>query len=145
MTASHPERDESPARSAEPPRADRFDGQLDTTAQLMNRITSQLGSQLSLVSLNGTRRPAPPPLVLAAHGSRDPRALSTVRALAERVRELRPHLTVRLGHIDVSDPPLSGTLASLGGGQGAGAVLVPLLLGRGHHVRRDLPRAAAAA
>ncbi|MFJ4893151.1 sirohydrochlorin chelatase [Streptomyces sp. NPDC088788] len=145
MTASHPERDESPARSVEPPRADRFDGQLDTTAQLMNRITSQLGSQLSLVSLNGTRRPAPPPLVLAAHGSRDPRALSTVRALAERVRELRPHLTVRLGHIDVGDPTLSGTLASLGGGQGAGAVLVPLLLGRGHHVRRDLPRAAAAA
>ncbi|MEW2167989.1 CbiX/SirB N-terminal domain-containing protein, partial [Streptomyces sp. NPDC007084] len=113
MTASHPARDESSARPAGPPRrADRFDGQLDTTAQLMNRITSQLGSQLSLVSLNGTRRPAPPALVLAAHGSRDPRALGTVRALAERVRELRPHLTVRLGHIDLNDPPPAAALAS---------------------------------
>ncbi|WTL44209.1 hypothetical protein OG244_27650 [Streptomyces brevispora] len=30
---------------------------LDSTAQLLTRITAQLGTQLSLVSLNGTRRP----------------------------------------------------------------------------------------
>ncbi|WP_405887721.1 sirohydrochlorin chelatase [Streptomyces sp. NBC_01136] len=112
----------------------------------MNAITSQLGSQLSLVSLNGTRRPPPPPLVLVAHGSRDPRALSTVRTLIERVRELRPHLSVHLGHIELNEPLLADTLASLDHPKdgAVGAVLVPLLLSRGYHVKRDIPEAAAA-
>lgn len=109
----------------------------------MNRITSQLGSQLSLVSLNGTRRPAPPALVLVGHGSRDPRALSTVRTLIERIRELRPHLSVHLGHIELNEPLLTDTLASLGGKK-EDAVLVPLLLSRGYHVKHDIPEAVAA-
>ncbi|GAA3371311.1 hypothetical protein GCM10020367_21470 [Streptomyces sannanensis] len=56
---------------------------LDSTAQLLTRITHQLRSQLSHVHLNGTRRPmtptavpsgvpsAAPALVAVAHGSRD--------------------------------------------------------------------------
>ncbi|MFF4346563.1 sirohydrochlorin chelatase [Streptomyces sp. NPDC001530] len=143
MTASNPPRDESLYRpGGPPPRGAHPDSHLDSTAQLMNRITSQLGSQLSLVSLNGTRRPAAPALVLVAHGSRDPRALSTVRTLMERIRELRPHLSVRLGHIELNEPLLPDTLASLDSGQ---AVLVPLLLSRGYHVKHDIPEAAAAA
>ncbi|WP_327359319.1 sirohydrochlorin chelatase [Streptomyces sp. NBC_01304] len=109
----------------------------------MNRITAQLGDQLSHVSLSGRRRPEPPPtLVLAAHGSRDPRTLATVTSLLNRVRELRPSLPVRLGHIELNEPLLTDTLAALGPGR---AVLVPLLLGRGYHVKQDLPAAAAAA
>lgn len=83
-----------------------------------------------------------PTLVVVAHGSRDPRALRTVRALLRQVQEHRPGLTVRLGHIEIERPSLADTLASLGGGR---AVLVPLLLGPGHHITYDLPRAAAAA
>ncbi|MCX4991095.1 sirohydrochlorin chelatase [Streptomyces sp. NBC_00568] len=143
MTASNLARDESSHRpGGPPPRGAHLEDPLDSTAQLMNRITSQLGSQLSLVSLNGTRRPAPPALVLVAHGSRDPRALATVRTLIERVRELRPQLPVRLGHIELNEPLLRDTLTSLAGLQDA--VLVPLLLGRGYHVRRDIPETAAA-
>ncbi|WP_435867505.1 sirohydrochlorin chelatase [Streptomyces xanthophaeus] len=82
-----------------------------------------------------------PTLVAVAHGSRDPRALLTAGALLERVRELRPRLDVRLGHIELNQPLLPDTLRAT---QGA-AVLVPLLLGRGHHVKRDLPAAAARA
>ncbi len=82
-----------------------------------------------------------PTLVAVAHGSRDPRALHTALALLERVRELRPRLDVRLGHIELNRPLLGDTLRELRGE----AVLVPLLLGRGHHVKRDLPAAAAAA
>lgn len=105
MTASNPARDESSQRpGGPPPRGAHPEGHLDSTAQLMNRIAGQLGSQLSLVSLDGTRRPPPPALVLVAHGSRDPRALATVRSLMERVRELRPHLSVRLGHIELNEP-----------------------------------------
>lgn len=114
---------------------------LDSTAHLMNRISSQLASQLSLVSLDGRRRPAPPALVVVAHGSRDPRALSTVRTLLDKVRDLRPGLPVHLGHIELNEPLLPDTLASLGDSE---AILVPLLLSRGYHVKRDIPEMAAA-
>ena len=133
---------------------------LDSTAQLLTRITAQLGTQLSLVSLNGTRRPmdrtpqqpphgnvspltpTAPALVAVAHGSRDPRALHTVTELLARVRELRPGLDVRLGHIELNEPLLPHTLRALGSGE---AVLVPLLLGRGYHVKQDIPEAVAGA
>ncbi|MFE6158522.1 sirohydrochlorin chelatase [Streptomyces sp. NPDC056486] len=134
MTPSNPLRDESGSTP------------LESTAQLMDRITSQLGTQLDRVSLSGTRRTAPrtapaPALVVVGHGSRDPRALATVTALIERVRELRPGLTVRLGHIELNEPLLTDTLAAATGS----AVLVPLLLGRGYHVKHDIPEAAAGA
>ncbi|MGW3092111.1 sirohydrochlorin chelatase [Streptomyces sp. NPDC001102] len=113
----------------------------DSTAHLLSQIGSRLAGQLSLVSLDGRRRPAPPALVVVAHGSRDPRALSTVRALLERVRERRPGLPVHLGHIELNEPLLPDTLAGLGGRE---AVLVPLLLSRGYHIKRDIPEMAAA-
>ncbi|NEB75044.1 sirohydrochlorin chelatase, partial [Streptomyces sp. SID14478] len=117
---------------------------LDQTASaagLLTMISNQLGSQLGQVSLRGRRRT--PHLVLVAHGSRDPRALATVGELVERIRELRPHLPVHLAHIELNAPLLTDVLAALEhGGQ---AVLVPLLLSRGYHVKQDLPRAAEAA
>lgn len=132
--------------------ADRAACTFDTTAQLLTRITTQLGTQLHHLHRNGTRRhmstPQSPTLVAVAHGSRDPRALRTVTALLDRVRALRPGLRVRLGHIELNAPLLTGTLDELadratreGGDE---AVLVPLLLSRGHHVKHDLPGAAAA-
>ncbi|MER6531688.1 sirohydrochlorin chelatase [Streptomyces sp. NPDC001508] len=129
MTASNHPRDESRIR-------------LDSTAHLMHSISSQLARRLGHIALDGSRRPGPPALVLVAHGSRDPRALHTVRALMERIRRLRPAVPVRLGHIELNEPLLPDTLAGLGG---APAVLVPLLLSRGHHVKRDIPEAVAAA
>ncbi|MFD9330927.1 sirohydrochlorin chelatase [Streptomyces sp. NPDC060065] len=146
MTASNPVRDESSLSPGGP--LPLGGAHLDSTAQLMNAITSQLGSQLSRVSIDGARRPAPPALVLVAHGSRDPRTLSTVRSLIERIRELRPHLAVHLGHIELNEPLLPDTLASLQSTRSTRtgeAVLVPLLLSRGYHVKRDIPEAAAAA
>ncbi|MEU5269469.1 CbiX/SirB N-terminal domain-containing protein [Streptomyces hygroscopicus] len=76
-----------------------------------------------------------------AHGSRNPEALRTVTALLDRVRALRPGLPVRLGHIELNRPLLTDTLAALRGE----AVLVPLLLGRGYHIKQDIPDVAAAA
>ncbi|MDQ0990784.1 sirohydrochlorin chelatase [Streptomyces sp. V3I7] len=114
---------------------------LYSTAHLMDSIGTQLARQLSLVTPRGRRRHAPPVLVLVAHGSRDPRARETVYALRDRVRELRPALSVRLGHIELDEPLLPDTLAALGT---TPAVLVPLLLTRGYHVKRDIPAAVAA-
>ncbi|HEY8985743.1 MAG TPA: sirohydrochlorin chelatase [Streptomyces sp.] len=104
-------------------------------------------SQLSRVP---RRHPAPPALVVVAHGSRDPRALRTVRALLDRVRARRPGLPVHLGHIELNEPLLTDTLARLRAKEEAGRaestgdiVLVPLLLGRGYHVKHDIPEMAA--
>ncbi|MGW1538693.1 sirohydrochlorin chelatase [Streptomyces sp. NPDC002309] len=83
-----------------------------------------------------------PALVLVAHGSRDPRTLATVHALLDRIRELRPGLRLLLGHIELNEPLLPAALAALGDDA---AILVPLLLSRGHHIKRDIPEAAAAA
>ncbi|MFE9770711.1 sirohydrochlorin chelatase [Streptomyces sp. NPDC005931] len=120
---------------------------LDSTAHLMNRISSQLADQLGLVALDGRRRrpSASPALVVVAHGSRDPRALSTVRGLLDRVRALRPGLQVHLGHIELNAPLLPDTLAELDARGTDAAVLVPLLLSRGYHVKRDIPEMAAEA
>ncbi|WEO97578.1 sirohydrochlorin chelatase [Streptomyces sp. FXJ1.172] len=128
MTASTPPRSESRIH-------------LDSTAHLMNSIGSALADRLRLVP-PPARRPAPPALVLVAHGSRDPRALTTVTALMDRIRELRPGLPVRLGHIELNEPLLTDTVAALGD---TSAVLVPLLLSRGYHVKHDIPEMAAEA
>ncbi|MEU5284736.1 sirohydrochlorin chelatase [Streptomyces sp. NPDC020755] len=142
---------EQPHRS--PPMTD------GTAHHLPARVTDRLGAQLSPVPRNGTRSPvhrtrqpdrpaeerrgaSAPSLVAVAHGSRDPEALRTVLALLDRVRDLRPGLDVRLGHIELNRPLLRDTLDGL---RNADAVLVPLLLGRGHHVKHDLPAGAAAA
>ncbi|MER6984982.1 sirohydrochlorin chelatase, partial [Streptomyces carpinensis] len=89
MTVANPPRDESFHGPGGPPTPG---VRLDSTAHIMSSIGAELAGRLSLVALDGRRRPAPPALVLVAHGSRDPRALSTVRALMDRVRELRPRL-----------------------------------------------------
>ncbi|AQA11715.1 sirohydrochlorin chelatase [Streptomyces malaysiensis subsp. malaysiensis] len=123
-----------------------FDGtaDFDSAQRLMTRFTAQLTTQLDRLGSHGVRRgrrDRPPTLVAVAHGSRDPEALSTVTALLDRVRALRPGLPVRLGHIELNRPLLSDTLAALRGE----VVLVPLLLSRGYHIKQDIPDAAAAA
>ncbi|MFV0130017.1 sirohydrochlorin chelatase [Streptomyces sp. HMX112] len=112
----------------------------------LTRTTAQPGPRPDHLHRKGAHapmtRPDPPTLVAVAHGSRDPHALPAVTALLDRVRELRPGLRVRLAHIELNAPLLTDTLTALGDGD---AVLVPLLLTRGHHVKHDLPGAAAGA
>ncbi|MHA6759810.1 sirohydrochlorin chelatase [Streptacidiphilus sp. PAMC 29251] len=90
------------------------------------------------------QRDARPVLVAVAHGSRDPAARTTMCLLLDQVRALRPGLDVRLAHLGLNEPLLDDVLGELAGRRAGGsAVLVPLLLGRGYHVRCDLPEAIA--
>ncbi|MFH8787537.1 sirohydrochlorin chelatase [Streptomyces roseoverticillatus] len=82
-----------------------------------------------------------PALVLVAHGTRNPAGTAVTEALAGRVRALRPDLAVRVGYLGLVAPSLDEVLAGLRGE----AVLVPLLLGTGHHIRFDIPAAVASA
>ncbi|MFD9067936.1 sirohydrochlorin chelatase, partial [Kitasatospora purpeofusca] len=77
-----------------------------------------------------------------AHGSRSAAGVAANRALLHRVRGQRPDLDVRCCFLDLARPSLPEALAAL---DGQAAVLVPLLLGGGYHLRVDLPGALAAA
>ncbi|WP_457029782.1 sirohydrochlorin chelatase [Kitasatospora sp. P5_F3] len=88
--------------------------------------------------LHARRRPA---LVLVAHGSRDPETSAEIHRLLALLRATRPELDVRLAHLGLNAPLLPDVLDGLSGP----AVLVPLLLSRGYHVKVDLPALLAAA
>jgi sirohydrochlorin ferrochelatase len=83
-----------------------------------------------------------PVLLAVAHGSRDPRAQQTVRALAGRVSALAPAAEVRAAFVQNAEPSLAGALAAAGGRQ---VVVVPLLLSAGYHLDHDIAELAARA
>ncbi|MFF5991565.1 sirohydrochlorin chelatase [Prauserella flavalba] len=79
------------------------------------------------------------PLVVVAHGSRDPRSAATVRALGDVVRAAAPDVDVRVAFLDLSEPSVPGVLTDLHSEGHRQVVAVPLLLGRAYHARVDLP------
>ncbi|MEU3457995.1 CbiX/SirB N-terminal domain-containing protein [Micromonospora sp. NPDC006766] len=86
-----------------------------------------------------------PPVVLVAHGSRDPRAAEATRALARAVAAARPGTTVLPSWLDHTDPGPTVVLRELAAAGHRRAVLVPLLLTAAYHRLVDIPAAVAAA
>lgn len=76
-------------------------------------------------------------LLLAAHGTRDPRGVATVRELAAALRA--GGVSVRVAFVDVLGPTVSEALAAAAGP----VVVVPAFLAAGYHVRIDVPREVA--
>ena len=91
----------------------------------------------------------PPALVAVSHGTSSPEGRLAVRglfdavtaAIAERYPDAAP--STRLGHVDVEQPDVPTTLATLEPREPA--VIVPLLLSAGYHVHVDLAEAAGEA
>ncbi len=79
-------------------------------------------------------------LILFAHGARDPRWATPFEDLAARVRRQRPALAVRLAYLEFMAPDLPAAVAELAGAGCTRIALLPLFLGSGGHVRKDLPR-----
>jgi sirohydrochlorin ferrochelatase len=73
-------------------------------------------------------------LVLAAHGSADPRSAAVTHAVAGRIRRLRPWLDVRPAFLERTRPSLRDVLVDVPGG-----VVVPFLLADAYHARTDIP------
>ena len=82
-------------------------------------------------------------LVLAAHGSVDPRSPENAHAVADQIRRLRPRLDVRVGFCERSEPNLRRVLEGLPAD--ADAVVAPLLLADAYHARVDIPAQIAQA
>jgi sirohydrochlorin ferrochelatase len=79
------------------------------------------------------------PVVLVAHGSRDPRAAAATRALTRAVAAARPGLDVRAAYLDFTSPEPRQVLGALQDAGHATATVVPLLLTEAYHGQVDIP------
>ena len=78
-------------------------------------------------------------MVLFAHGARDPRWAEPFQRLQALVQKQAPDLVVSLAFLELMSPRLP-ELASELAADGIDAVtVVPVFLGQGGHVMRDLP------
>ena len=83
-------------------------------------------------------------LILFAHGARDPGWAAPLHDTVERIRAERPGLPVQLAFLEFLTPTLEEAGDALVA-QGCTAIeIVPLFLGAGGHVRKDLPARTAA-
>ncbi|GIX25373.1 MAG: CbiX/SirB N-terminal domain-containing protein [Caldimonas manganoxidans] len=81
-----------------------------------------------------------PGIVLLAHGARDPAWARPFEAVRARLAELQPQAAVALAYLEFMSPDLLQAGQALAA-QGCTAVrVVPLFLGTGGHVRKDLPQ-----
>jgi sirohydrochlorin cobaltochelatase len=80
-----------------------------------------------------------PGLILFAHGARDPRWATPFEAVAARVRQARPGVPVRLAFLEFMTPALPEAGAELAAAGCTRVEVLPMFLGAGGHVRRDLP------
>lgn len=83
-------------------------------------------------------------VVLFAHGSRDPQWRAPIEAVAARMQQRQPGVTVACAYLELCAPDLDTVVDQLVR-EGIRAIrLVPLFLGMGRHAREDLPLKIAA-
>ena len=88
---------------------------------------------------------AAPALLLFAHGSRDERWAEPFARIVSKVRAAAPGLLVELAYLEHLEPGLEQASRRLAK-RGASTIrVVPLFLGRGGHLRVDVPRLIATA
>jgi sirohydrochlorin cobaltochelatase len=78
-------------------------------------------------------------LILFAHGSRDARWAAPFEAVAQRIRVQRPQLQLQLAYLELMSPSLSEAAAVLSMSGCRRVDVLPMFLGTGGHLRRDLP------
>ena len=78
-------------------------------------------------------------IILFAHGARDPLWSRPFEAVAERVRAMRPDTQVHVAYLEFMQPSLPEAAEQLAQAGARSVTVVPLFLGAGGHVRRDLP------
>jgi sirohydrochlorin cobaltochelatase len=79
-------------------------------------------------------------LILFAHGARDARWAEPFQRLRERVAHASPQTHVALAYLEFMSPDLDSAATALCEAGCRAIVLVPVFLGQGGHVRRDLPQ-----
>lgn len=82
----------------------------------------------------------PPPLVIAGHGTRVNAGADAATTLVEKVRGLLPGVRVEAGFVELTPPTIDAALDTVLA-DATSAVVVPLMIGTGGHVRDDIPEA----
>jgi sirohydrochlorin cobaltochelatase len=85
------------------------------------------------------KTPVSPGLILFAHGARDPRWAAPFEAVAARLRATHPAVAVRLAFLEFMTPSLAEAGAQLAAAGCDSVAVLPMFLGAGGHVRKDLP------
>nr|WP_218652693.1 CbiX/SirB N-terminal domain-containing protein [Paenarthrobacter nitroguajacolicus] len=80
-----------------------------------------------------------PVLIACAHGTRNAEGQAAIRRVMAEIETLRPGLRVVEAYVDVQEPELGGVVEGLP--EGTAAVVVPLLLSTGFHIKVDVPKA----
>ena len=78
-------------------------------------------------------------LILLAHGARDAAWSRPFVALADRIRSEHPGREVRTAYLEFNDPDLVSAGAELAQAGCHAVDVLPLFLGAGGHVRKDVP------
>ena len=78
-------------------------------------------------------------VVLMAHGARDPRWAEPLAAIEARIRAQDPSLGTARAYLELMQPDLAGAVDALVREGRTAITVVPVFLGQGGHVRRDLP------
>ncbi|MGI5950291.1 MAG: CbiX/SirB N-terminal domain-containing protein [Brooklawnia sp.] len=84
-------------------------------------------------------------LVIAAHGTRVASGQQACRALIERVRAMLPAVRVLDSYVELDEPSIQVAVAdALESDPDRQAIVVPLMIGTGGHVREDIPEGITA-
>ncbi|MCY4757197.1 sirohydrochlorin chelatase [Pelomonas aquatica] len=78
-------------------------------------------------------------LLLFAHGARDAAWARPFEAVAERLRAARPGTPLALAYLEFMSPGIEEAAARLAAAGCTRVHVLPLFLGTGGHVRRDVP------
>jgi sirohydrochlorin cobaltochelatase len=82
-------------------------------------------------------------ILLFAHGARDPSWAQPFEAIAAHMRQAAPHSPVALAYLELMQPDINVAAEKLIAQGCRSLTVVPLFLGAGGHVRRDLPERVA--
>ncbi len=78
-------------------------------------------------------------LLLFAHGARDPAWARSFEAVAQRVAGRRPDTPLQLAYLEFMPPTMAEAADALAAAGCTTVHIVPLFLGSGGHVRKDVP------
>lgn len=78
-------------------------------------------------------------LLLFAHGARDPAWARPFDIVAERLRAARPGTPLVMAYLEFMSPNMEEAAAQLAAAGCTRVHVLPLFLGTGGHVRRDVP------
>ncbi len=99
----------------------------------LNALNNRCWLNVTLAPMNS------PVLIACAHGTRNAEGQAAIRRVMAEIETLRPGLRVVEAYVDVQEPELGGVVEGLP--EGTPAVVVPLLLSTGFHIKVDVPKA----